>query len=84
MVHGDKGRYRIAVMDRSSSQLRILTDGQLDESPSFAPNGSMIIYAAAGTQRGVLGAVSTDGRMKQRLSLSEGGVREPAWSPFLK
>ena len=84
MVHGDKGRYRIAVMDRNSSQLRILTDGQLDESPSFAPNGSMIIYAAAGTQRGVLGAVSTDGRMKQRLSLSEGDVREPAWSPFLK
>jgi TolB protein len=84
MVHRDKGRYRIAVMDRSSSQLRILTEGKLDESPSFAPNGSMIIYAAAGEHRGELGAVSTDGRMKQRISLSEGGVREPSWSPFLK
>ena len=84
MVHGDRGKYQIAVMDRDSSQLRILSDGRLDESPSFAPNGTMIIYAAAGNRRGVLGAVSTDGRMKQRITLSEGDVREPEWSPFLK
>ncbi len=44
----------------------------------------MVIYAAAGDRRGVLGAVSTDGRMKQRITLTEGDVREPEWSPFLK
>lgn len=82
MVHGDKGRYRIAVLDRDTGALRVVTDGSLDESPSFAPNGSMIIYATHGTGRGVLGAVSVDGRMKQRFSLAEGDVREPAWSPF--
>jgi TolB protein len=83
MVHGDgSGQYRIAVMDRSSGTLRVLTDGRLDESPSFAPNGSMILYASTEGNRGLLYAVSVDGRTKQRLTLTEGDVREPAWSPF--
>ncbi len=82
MVHGEQGRYRIAVLDRETGALRVVTDGSLDESPSFAPNGSMIIYATHGSGRGVLGAVSVDGRMKQRFTLAEGDVREPAWSPF--
>jgi TolB protein len=83
MVHGDgSGRYRIAVMDRSTGTLRVLTDGRLDESPSFAPNGSMILYASTEGNRGLLYAVSVDGRTKQRLTLTEGDVREPAWSPF--
>jgi TolB protein len=83
MVHGDgSGRYRIAVMDRSTGALRVLTDGRLDESPSFAPNGSMILYASTEGNRGLLYAVSVDGRTKQRLTLTEGDVREPAWSPF--
>lgn len=83
MVQGNRGQYRIAVMDRQTRTVRVLTDGNLDESPSFAPNGSMILYATEGRGRGVLGAVSVDGRMKQRFTLSEGDVREPVWSPFL-
>jgi len=83
MVQGERGRYRIAVLDRDTDTVRVLTDGTLDESPSFAPNGSMILYATEGRGRGVLGAVSVDGRMKQRFTLSEGDVREPVWSPFL-
>ena len=50
--------------------------------PSFAPNGSMIMYATADQGRGVLAAVSADGRVKQKLRLTEGDVREPSWSPF--
>ena len=84
MVHSDRGQFRIAVLDRESSQLRVLTNGYLDESPSFSPNGSMIIYAAAGSAQGVLESVSTDGRIKQRFTVSDVDVREPAWSPFLK
>jgi TolB protein len=83
MVHGDGGAYRIAVQDLSSGKLRVLTTSRLDESPSFAPNGSMIIYATEAGGRGVLEAVSVDGRGHQRLGLRQGDVREPAWSPYI-
>jgi len=81
MVHGSGGRYRIAVMDLETGNLRVLTNTRLDESPSFAPNGSMLIYATEMDGRGVLEAVSADGRAHQRLGLSRADVREPAWSP---
>ena len=82
MVHREEGRFRIAVLDLDSGRLQILTNNRLDESPSFAPNGSMIIYATEDNYRGVLSAVSVDGRAHQKLSLQTGDVREPDWSPF--
>lgn len=82
MVHYDGTGYRIAVLDLRNRIFRVLTDGRLDESPSFAPNGSMIIYATEYRDRAVLAAVSVDGRVRQRLTLQEGDVREPVWSPF--
>lgn len=84
MVHRRQGRFHIAVMDQQTNQLRILTDGGLDESPSFAPNGRMIIYATTQGGRGVLAAVSVDGRVQQSLVSQSGDVREPAWSPYLR
>ncbi|MBL1277827.1 MAG: Tol-Pal system beta propeller repeat protein TolB [Ectothiorhodospiraceae bacterium] len=82
MIHRTEGKYRVAIMDRESGNLRVLTDGVLDESPSFAPNGSMIIYATSKGRRGILKAVSVDGSIHQQLTVPEGDVREPAWSPF--
>lgn len=81
-VQGDGRHFKIAIMDLETRFVQILTDGMLDESPSFAPNGSMILYATQSDKRGVLAAVSTDGRYKQKLVLSEGDVREPTWGPF--
>ncbi len=82
LVHNGGNGFRIAVMDLQNKAMRVITNGSLDEGPSYAPNGSMIIYATAEQGRGVLAAVSADGRVKQRLRLTEGDVREPAWSPF--
>ncbi len=83
MVHRVGKDFRIAVMDLKNNLLDVLTSGRLDESPSFSPNGEMIIYATEQEGRGVLGAVSTDGAIKLHMPLSEGEVREPAWSPNL-
>jgi len=78
------GRFQLAIMDLASKQVQILTDSHKDESPSFASNGRMILFATEMGGRGVLSAVSSDGRVKQRLSVSAGDVREPAWGPYLK
>lgn len=81
-VNGQQNKYRVAIMELENKILRILTDGTLDESPSFAPNGSMLLYATRDRGRGLLAAVSVDGRVHQRLVPQAGDVREPAWSPF--
>ena len=79
----DGGRFQLKVLDLASGQIQGLTGGEHDESPSFAPNGKMILYATQSDGRGSLAAVSIDGRVKQRLSVQAGDVREPAWGPFL-
>lgn len=78
------GGFRLAVMDLASRQVQVLTNSFKDESPSFAPNGRMILIATETGGRGVLSAVSVDGRIRQRLSVSAGDVREPAWGPYQK
>ena len=81
MVTLDRG-YRIAVMDLKARTLRVLTDGPQDESPSYAPNGAMLVYSTDARGARVLGLVSVDGGSIERLAAERGNVREPAWSPF--
>jgi TolB protein len=82
-VHGVSGRFTIAVMDLKRRDTEVVANTRLGESPSFAPNSAMVIYAAEKNGQGVLEAVSVDGRARQRLGLQSGDVREPAWSPYL-
>jgi TolB protein len=82
MVHLDRGNYRIAVMDIKSKALLVVSAGQQDESPSFAPNSDTLIYATRQARNGVLETVTADGLIRQRVSSGQGDVREPVWSPF--
>jgi TolB protein len=82
-IRRDGGRFMVAVQDFASRQVQNLTEGPVDESPSFAPNSRMILYAAEVRGRGILAAVSSDGRVKQRFTESSGDVREPAWGPLI-
>jgi TolB protein len=81
MVHRKEGIFHIALLDLNKGRLSVLTETTLDESPSVAPNGSMLIYATQEKGEGILAAVSIDGGVKFNLPSSEGNVREPAWSP---
>lgn len=83
-VSRNDGRFQVTVMDVATRQTQVLTDSTKDESPSWAPNGRMILYASEIGGRGVLAAVSSDGAVKQRLSVQAADVREPAWGPFLQ
>jgi TolB protein len=79
------GRFQVALQDLANRQVQIITDSERDESPSFAPNGRMILLATVLGGRGLLSAVSADGRFKQRLTAATGAdVREPAWGPFIE
>jgi TolB protein len=78
------GGFQLMLLDLASKQTQALTDGNADESPSFAPNGKIILYATEIGGRGHLSAVSSDGRVHQRLSLQTGDAREPSWGPYGK
>ena len=82
-IQRNNGRFNVAVQDFATRQVQVLTDGGIDESPSFAPNSKVILYATQVGGRGILAAVSSDGRIKQRLTADVGDAREPAWSPVV-
>ena len=83
-IQRNAGHFNVAVQDFVSKQTQVLTENGIDESPSFAPNGRIILYATEIRGRGILAAVSSDGRVRQRLSAEIGDVREPAWGPISK
>jgi len=77
------GAYRIGIQDLASGNLQVLSKGRQEESPSFAPNGAMLIFAGRERGQGVLQTVSVDGQISARLAADAGEVREPVWGPFL-
>lgn len=83
VLHREEGLYNIALENLASGRLNLLTQSGNDQSPSVAPNGKMVVYAARNAGQEILGMVSTDSRIKLLLPSRDGMVREPAWSPFL-
>jgi len=82
MLHREDRKFNIAAQD-NNGQIALLTSASLDESPSIAPNGRLILYATRAHDKGVLGMVSIDGRIRLKLPSGSGDVQEPAWSPYL-
>lgn len=82
LVHRPSGsNYKVAIQDLNSGVNNILTPTSLDESPSFSPNGQMVVYATREGSRGLLSIMSLDGRFRMNLPSEQGEVREPAWAP---
>lgn len=86
VTRDDSGNYRIAVQNLATGEFRVLTHGRIDTSPSFAPNGATIIYAARPGQgeAGILATISVDGLTGLTLRPTQGEVRDPAWGPFIQ
>ncbi len=87
MIHRQDGftNFKVAAQDltRSGSAPRILSGTTLDDSPTVAPNGTMLIYATRQQGGGVLMLVSTNGRVRVPIPTVQGDIREPSWSPYL-
>ncbi|MEO7774973.1 MAG: Tol-Pal system beta propeller repeat protein TolB [Steroidobacteraceae bacterium] len=83
MVTQEGSGFHIAVQDLTNNSVRSLSKGALDESPSFAPNGAVLIFAGRERGQGTLATVSIDGLVTQRLKSDQGEVREPVWGPFV-
>lgn len=83
MLHRDDRQFNIGLQNASGGPIASLTFSGRDESPSVAPNGRLILYATRNQDKGVLGIVSLDGRIRMRLPAREGDIQEPAWSPYL-
>jgi TolB protein len=76
--------FQIEVLDIALNQELTVTDTVRDESPSFAPNGRLLLYATEVGGRGILALASTDGRARARITGPNGDIREPCWGPLVK
>lgn len=85
MIHRQQGftNFKVAAQDLQRGSVKILSETSLDESPTVAPNGTMLIYSTRQQGRGVLMLVSLNGRVRLPLPTAQGEVREPSWSPYL-
>ncbi|MBP6917740.1 MAG: Tol-Pal system beta propeller repeat protein TolB [Legionellaceae bacterium] len=83
MLHRSDRDFNIAVQDIHSGQVTALTNSSMDESPSVAPNGRLVLYATHDRNQGILGMVSIDGRIRLKFPSRDGDIQEPAWSPYL-
>lgn len=79
-----QGGQRVVIQDLATGQIRSLSNGPLDEGPSFAPGGAVVIYSSQGPRGRQLETASVDGRVHMTMRQAGGDVQEPSWSPVMR
>ncbi|CTQ33811.1 translocation protein TolB [Jannaschia rubra] len=80
------GRFHIGVMRTDGSEERLLTGAFLDEGPTWAPNGRVVMFTreTSGAQGApALYTVDITGRNLQRAA-TPAAASDPAWGPLLR
>ncbi len=77
------GLSQIISLDLRSGQGIPITEGPNDQSPSYPPNGTQILYFSDQDGRNVLSKVFIDGQKRQVLLIPSGEIYDPAWGAFL-
>ena len=78
--HNNGNGHKIAIYSINDKFLKVISRGRLDEAPSFAPNGKIVLFASKKLNKGILVAASNDGRIRKEIELTGENVREPIWS----
>ena len=82
-ITGNRGAFHVAIKSLGGSGRDLLSNGQLDESPTLSPNGAMVAYTTKRNGQNTLAVVSDNAQSRQFLTSPAGDIREPAWSPYL-
>lgn len=77
------GAFKLHVQDLASGAVTAVSETTADESPSFAPNSRLIVYATVVQGREALMTTTLDGKIKAKLGSQGGDIREPDWGPFV-
>ncbi len=76
--------FRLAILDLATRQVRYIASSEEIESPTIAPNGRLIAYTTRVGEGSFLEFTTPEGGFRRRIAIAEGGLREPAWGPFLQ
>ncbi len=79
LVHRENGALKIALLDLATGNMTMLTNGPTDVSPSFSPNGAMILYSTGSGNQRRLATVSVDGQVHEELTGAAGALSQPVW-----
>lgn len=86
MINRDQGKQKIAKLDLLTGQEETLTNTFLDDTPSIAPNDTMMLYSTITTKSSMcissLKLTSIDGRFSACITGTKTNIRFPKWSSF--
>ena len=78
----DQGKFKVAIQNLISNQVLKISEGPSDESPIFAPNGHLVLFAYKDYGKTTkIGTVSINGLKRVPINVGKFIIQEPTWGP---